>query len=267
MKQVKTILLTGASSGIGLEMAKMLATQNHRLILVSRSNERLEAIAADLAKKTSAEILVHALDLSMPQAAQQLVSYCDAQQFDIDILINNAGFGILEEHVKIAPEKLRQMLQLNVVTVAELCQAFGARMKQRRAGTILNVASTAGFQATPYFAAYGASKAFVLCLSEAIAKELEDAGVRVCCLAPGPTDTAFFDAIKPQQIDEGHYFKKAGRTNVRSVAEAGVALLTHGGTTRVVGLANQIMIFGNRFAPRSVVAAISKRLLKPVNIT
>lgn len=266
MNQAKTVLLTGASSGIGLAMARMLALQKYRLIMVSRSNDRLEQIATELRQKTGADIVVHALDLSLPQAADRLLAFCDSHQFQIDILINNAGFGLLDEHVNLEPEKLRQMLQLNVVTLAELCQIFGAKMKQRREGVILNVASTAGFQATPYFAAYGASKAFVLCLSEALAKELEDDGVRVCCLAPGPTDTAFFDAINPQQINDDHYFKKAGRTDVRSVAQAGVALLTHGGTTRVVGLLNQIMIFGNRFAPRSIVAAISKRLLKPVNI-
>ena len=153
MKQPKTILLTGASSGIGLEMARILAAQKYRLILVSRSNTRLEEIAAELRQTTGADIVVHALDLSVPRAADQLVAYCDSQQFQIDILINNAGFGLLDEHVKLEPGKLRQMLQLNVVTVAELCQIFGAKMKQRKAGVILNVASTAGFQATPYFAA------------------------------------------------------------------------------------------------------------------
>lgn len=200
MTQTKTILLTGARSGIGLEMARILASQKYRLILVSRGNDRLEEIAPELREKTGADILVHGLDLSLPRAADNSVANCASLQFQIDILINYAGFGLLDEHVNLEPEKLRQMLQLNVVTVTELCQILGAKMKQRRAGIILNVASMAGFQSTIYFAAYGESKTFVLCLSEALAKELEDYGVRVCCLAPWPTDTAFYDAFNPQQI-------------------------------------------------------------------
>ena len=265
MEQTKTILVTGASSGIGLEMAKILAARNYRLVLASRSSERLEDVATELRRTTSAEVSTFAVDLSAPAAAEHLFEFCEAQHFQIDILINNAGFGILDEHVAIDPKKLRQMLQLNVIAVAELCQLFGAQMKRRRSGIILNVASTAAYQATPYFAAYGASKSFVLCLSEALAKELEDYDVQVSCLAPGPTDTAFFDAIDPQKITEGHFFQKAGRTDVRTVAQAGVDLLDYGGMTRVVGLSNRLAVLGNRFLPRSIVASVSKRLLKPVD--
>jgi short-subunit dehydrogenase len=265
MKQTKTILVTGASSGIGLNMARILAARNHRLVLVSRSDDRLGAVANELRRTTSAEVSTFAVDLSAPEAAEHLFEFCEAQRFQIDILINNAGFGILDEHVAIDPKKMRQMLQLNVIAVAELCQLFGAQMKRRRSGIILNVASTAAYQATPYFAAYGASKSFVLCLSEALAKELEDYDVQVSCLAPGPTDTAFFDAIDPQKITEGHFFQKAGRTDVRTVAQAGVDLLDYGGMTRVVGLSNRLAVLGNRFLPRSLVAAVSKRLLKPID--
>jgi short-subunit dehydrogenase len=266
MRQAQTILLTGASSGIGLEMARMLATRHHRLILVSRSADRLEAVANELRQNAGTEVIIYAVDLGLPQAAEHLFTFCEAQHLQIDILINNAGFGILDEHVAIDPGKLRQMLQLNVIAVAELCQIFGAQMKCRRSGIILNVASTAAYQATPYFAAYGASKSFVLCLSESLAKELEDYGVQVSCLAPGPTDTAFFDAIDPKQIADGHFFQKAGRTDVRTVAQAGVDLLDHGSMTRVVGFTNRLAVLGNRFLPRSMVAAVSKRLLKPLDM-
>jgi len=265
MEQTKTILITGASSGIGLEMAKILAARNHRLVLASRSSARLEGVATELRRTTSAEVSIFAADLSAPAAAEHLFEFCEAQHFQIDILINNAGFGILDEHVTIDPKKLRQMLQLNVIAVAELCQLFGAQMKRRRSGIILNVASTAAYQATPYFAAYGASKSFVLCLSEALAKELEDYDVQVSCLAPGPTDTAFFDAIDPKKIAEGHFFQKAARTDVHTVAQAGVDLLDYGGMTRVVGLSNRLAVLGNRFLPRSIVASVSKQLLKPMD--
>ena len=158
------------------------------------------------------------------------------------------------------------MLQLNVIAVAELCQSYGVMMKKRNAGRILNIASTAAFQPTPYFAAYGASKAFVLCFSEALAKEMEDYGVSVSCLSPGPTDTAFFDSVDPQRIDDGHFFRKSARADPRTVAQEGVELMLRGGLSHVVGAANRFMIFGNRFAPSPLVAAISKRLLRPTAV-
>ena len=263
MNQIKTILLTGATSGIGLEMARLLAARGHRLVLASRSADKLEVVADELRRTKAAQVLTCPVDLSSPQAAEQLFAFSEARQLQIDVLINNAGFGVLEEHVAIDSEKLKRMLHLNVIAVAELCQRYGAEMKHRRQGSILNVASTAAFQPTPYFAAYGASKSFVLCFSEALAKELEDYGVSVGCLAPGPTDTAFFDGIDPRRIAGGHFFRKAGRTDPRDVAAAGVELLEHGGMTKVVGLTNQLAILGNRLTPRGVVAAVSKRLMKP----
>ncbi|NCZ47669.1 MAG: SDR family NAD(P)-dependent oxidoreductase, partial [Betaproteobacteria bacterium] len=127
-------------------------------------------------------------------------------------------------------------------------------------------ASTAAFQPTPYFAAYGASKSFVLNFSEALAKEMEDYGVSVSCLAPGPTDTAFFDGVDPQRIDGGHFFRKSARADPSGVAQQGVELMLRGGMTHVVGAINRFMILGNRLAPRPVVAAISKHLLRPAAV-
>lgn len=259
-----TTLITGGSGGIGLEMARLLAARGHRLVLVSRDAGRLRAAADELHRAHGTEVHVHAIDLSEPGAAQRLFEHTQSQGLHIDALVNNAGFGVLDEHVAIDAAQLQRMLQLGVVAVAELCHRYGGAMKLRRAGRILNVASTAAFQPTPYFAAYGAAKAFVLNFSEALAKEMEDHGVSVGCLAPGPTDTAFFDSIDPRRIAGGHFFRKAGRADPRDVAAAGVALLLGGGLTRVVGLTDQMMILGNRFTPRSVVAAVSKRLLRPM---
>lgn len=263
MQYLTTTLLTGASSGIGLEMARLLAARKHRLVLVSRKGDKLEVIANQLRQQYGVEVFTYAIDLAWLQAAENLFAFSEEKNLQIDVLVNNAGFGMLQEHVEVSPDRLQQMLQLNVIAVAELCRIYGAQMKRRRRGVILNVASTAAFQPTPYFAAYGASKSFVLNLSEALAKELEDFGVRVCCLAPGPTDTAFFDEIPAQRVAGDHLLQKSGRTDVRAVALAGVELIERGGKIRVVGLANRIMIFGNRLAPRSIVASISKRLLKP----
>lgn len=261
-----TTLITGGSGGIGLQMARLLAARGHRLVLASRDAGRLQAAADELHRAHGAEVHVHAIDLSEPGAAQRLFEHTQHQGLRIDALVNNAGFGIVEEHVAIDAAQLQRMLQLDVVAVAELCHRYGGEMKRRRAGRILNVASTAAFQPTPYFAAYGAAKAFVLNFSEALAKEMEDHGVSVGCLAPGPTDTAFFDGVDPQRIAGGHHFGKAGRADPRDVAAAGVELLLGGGLTRVVGLTNRVMVLGNRFAPRAVVAAVSKRLLRPLDL-
>ena len=266
MSSTKFILITGGGGGIGLAMARLLASREQSLILVGRDAVRLQAAAKELRATHGAEVHVHSVDLSEPGAAQRLFEHTQEHGFHIDTLINNAGFDIVDAHIKIEPSQIYRMLQLNVVAVAELCRCYGVPMKQRRAGRVLNIASTAAFQPTPYFAAYGASKAFVLNFSEALAKEMEDYGVTVSCLAPGPTDTAFFNNVDPQQIDRGHFFRLEGRTDPRKVAQAGVDLMVRGGLTHVVGTTNRLMILGNRLAPRTMVAAISKRMLRPVPV-
>jgi short-subunit dehydrogenase len=266
MNSGTTTLVTGGSGGIGLEMARLLAARGHHLVLVSRDAGRLQAAADALRRTHDTEVHLHAIDLSEPGAAQRLFEHTQRQGLRIDALVNNAGFGVVDEHVAIDAAQLHRMLQLDVVAVAELCHRYGGAMKQRRAGRILNVASTAAFQPTPYFAAYGAAKAFVLNFSEALAMELEDHGVSVCCLAPGPTDTAFFDTLDPRRVSGGHFFGKAGRADPREVAAAGVALMLGGGLTRVVGWRNRLMILGNRFVPRSMVATVSKRMLRPLDV-
>lgn len=260
-----TTLITGGGAGIGLEIGRMLAMRGHRLVLASRDAARLQAAAEELRRARGAEVHAHAIDLSEPGAAQRLFEHTRRMGLHVDALVNNAGFGVVDEHVAIDAARLQRMLQLDVVAVAELCHRYGGEMKKRRAGGILNIASTAAFQPTPYFAAYGAAKAFVLNFSEALAKEMEDHGVRVVCLAPGPTDTAFFDAVDPQRIAGRHHFRKAARADPRAVAAAGVSLLLDGGLTRVVGLTNRLMVLSNRFAPRALVAAVSKRLLRPLS--
>ena len=266
MSSANSILITSGGGGIGLEMARLLASREHSLILVGRDAVRLQTAANELRATHGTEVHAHSVDLSEPGAAQRLFDHTQKHGFHIDTLINNAGFGIVDAHIEIEPAQIYRMLQLNVVAVAELCRCYGEPMKQRRAGRILNVASTAAFQPTPYFAAYGASKAFVLNFSEALAKEMEDYGVSVSCLAPGPTDTAFFNSVDPQRIDGGHFFRQEGRTDPRKVARAGVDLMDRGGLTHVVGTTNRLMILGNRIVPRAMVAAITKRMLRPAPV-
>jgi len=222
-------------------------------------------VAGGLRRDHGVEVHVCAIDLAERGAARHLLEFTEARNLSIDALVNNAGFGVLDEHVDTDLELLQQMLQLNIVTVAELLLLYGAHMRRRRSGMILNIASAAAYQSTPYFAAYGASKSFVLNFSEALAKELEDYGVSVSCLSPGPTDTGFFDSFDQRRIAGTRHFVKGSRADTRTVAEAGVELMLRGGLSRVVGIGNQAMVFTNRLAPRAIVAAVSKRLLRPVD--
>lgn len=255
-------LLTGASSGIGLEMAELLAGRRIDLVLVARSADKLEGLAGRLRKKHGVTVHVVSVDLSEPDGAQRVFDFTRTQGIDIDILVNNAGVGVFGEHTSLDREKLDRMLQLNTTAVCDLCHLFGAGMRQRKTGRILNVASTAAYQPVPFFAAYGASKAFVLNFSEALAKEMEDHGVTVSCLSPGPTDTGFFSEIDQNGIRNSQ-FDKAGRAGARAVAEIGIEMMFKGQLSRIVGTTNKLVASFSRLAPRPLVANIAKLMLRP----
>jgi len=254
-------IVTGASSGIGLEMAKQLA-ESHHLILVSRDEGKLRQAAAAIGD-VHPHAVVHAFvaDLSAPEAPERVLEFTRELGVQVDVLINNAGFGLYGEHLGLDPERLDAMLQLNIHALCKLCLLFGQQMKARGGGRILNVASTAAYQPTPFFAAYGASKAFVLNFSEALAKELEDFGVTVSCLSPGPTDTAFFGEIDRHGVDAGHFDKRSRHTAMR-VASVGIDALFHGRLSKIVGLKNFWRAWSLRLAPRGLVASYSKSLMR-----
>jgi short-subunit dehydrogenase len=254
-------LVTGASSGIGRELARLLAARQHPLVLVGRNQARLEQVAATIRAEHGVRVWTHVLDLGVAGAARQLVERTRADGLTIDILINNAGVGLYGEHADIPTERVDQMLQLNIATLSELCMLYGAEMKARGAGRILNVASTAAYQPTPFFAAYGASKAFVLNFSEALAMELADHGVTVSCLSPGPTDTGFFAEIEARGVSSAH-FDRAARHDARTVAQIGLDMLDAGALSRIVGAKNKLRAFSARLAPRAVVARIAKNLMR-----
>lgn len=252
------VLITGASSGIGREMARQLAARHCELVLAGRRRAELEQLADRL--RTEHGIQVHAItiDLGNTGAAAQLYDEVRQLGIAIDWLVNNAGVGLYGDHAALDGEALEKMLQLNVVTVSTLCRLFGADMLARRSGRILNIASTAAYQPSPYFAAYGASKSFVLNFSEALAKEFEDRGVSVSCLSPGPTATAFFHAMDAQGTATQHF---QHRDAPADVAEQGIKLMLRGGLSKIVGRKNFLRALSTRLAPRGVVANIAKRVL------
>lgn len=257
-----TTLITGASGGIGLEMARILAERGDDLVLVSRRHEPLARAAEELRSRHGVEVHVLAADLAEPGAAARVFAFTEAEGLSIGRLINNAGVGLFGEHLSLDVGAANAMLQLNINALCELCLLYGQQMRARGSGQILNVASTAAYQPTPFFAAYGASKSFVLNFSEALAKELETEGVSVSCLSPGPTDTSFFANLDERGIENGH-FQASSRHDARRVAEVGVALMLAGRLSKIVGTVNTLRAFSGRLAPRRVVAAVSKRLMQP----
>jgi short-subunit dehydrogenase len=180
------VLITGASAGVVVEFAHRLSERGHRLVLVARRKDRLEALAKELGNARAVTI-----DLSKKDAAAKLMADIAAAGEIVEMLINNAGFGLIGRFAEIEPERLRQMIALNCGALTELCRAAAPAMVARKSGAILNVASTAAFQPGPKMAVYFATKAFVLSLSEALHEELKPHGIKVSCLCPGPTRTEF----------------------------------------------------------------------------
>jgi uncharacterized protein len=261
-KSKQIAVVTGASGGIGLEMARKLAERGYGLVLAARSEAKLREAAQALSTEHGVRAEVCAVDLSQPGSAQHLFDFVRERVGDVDVLINNAGVGLYGEHAELSLAEVTSMLQLNVTSLTELCSLFGQEMKRRGRGRILNIASTAAYQPTPYFAAYGASKTFVLNFSEALAKELEGFGVSVTCLSPGPTDTGFFNGVDNAGGATSH-FDKGSRDSVATVAKLGLDAMLAGELSRIVGVGNALRAFSLRFASRNMVANVSKNMMAP----
>lgn len=189
--QSKSVLITGASSGIGLSFARLLAKQESNLILVARQKNQLEHIASELKKQYGVEIHVIAADLSEPNAAQKIFTQTQQLNLSVDILVNNAGFGKWGDFLNFDTATYSSMLHLNVIALTDLCHLYLPSMLEKKEGGIINVASTAGFIPVPYAAVYSASKAYVLSLSEALYGEYSNQGITVLALCPGGTQTNF----------------------------------------------------------------------------
>ena len=241
-------LITGASAGLGVEFARQLAGRGQRLVLAARRKDRLEALAAELGNARAL-----AIDLSAADAATRLIADLDAAGEQVETLINNAGFGLIGRFAKADPKRLREMIDLNVGTLTDLCRAVAPAMVDRGSGAILNVASTAAFQPGPNMAVYFATKAYVLSFTEALHEELKPHGVRVSALCPGPTRTEFGEVAG---FGGNGMFDRVAM-QAPEVVEAGLKGLDQNRAVVVPGWTNKIGAASTRFAPRSVVRKIA----------
>jgi short-subunit dehydrogenase len=249
-----TALITGASSGIGAELAKLCAAGGYDLVLVARRVEPMQALAASVARDHCTGVRVLAADLADPAAPEVILERLG--QTPIDILINNAGFGLQGPYAETDWAAEARMIQVNVVALAHLTKLLLPAMLARRAGRILNVASTAAFVPGPLMAVYYSTKAFVVSLSLAIAAETEGTGVTVTALCPGPTTTGFFEAAGMQSSK----LFRGPAMDAASVARIGYRAMMASKPEVIAGMRNRLMIFGTRFAPRTMLAKITRGL-------
>lgn len=253
----QTVLVTGASSGIGEQFALQLGARGMNLVLAARSEDRMQALAARLRTQHGIDVAAIAADLAVPDGAQKLADRLAAEGTQVDVLVNNAGFGSHNLFIDEDPDNLAREIQLNCSSLVALTSRLLPGMVERGRGGVLNVASTAGFQPIPTMAVYAATKAFVLSFTEALWAETRRTGVRVVALCPGPTETAFFDTT-------GKDFMTSGRQTAEEVAATGVkAFFTGRGPTVIPGALNRLMAAGTGLAPRSVVARIAELRVRP----
>jgi len=256
--QGKTALITGASAGIGAEFARALAVRGANVILVARSEDRLRALADELARNHGVRAEAIATDLTRPGAARDLRAAVDARGLAVDLLVNNAGFGTYAPFETLAPERDHDEVTLNVAAVVDLTHLFLPAMLAKGDGAVVNVASVAAFMPGPYSAVYGATKAFVLSFSEALWAECRGRGVRVLALCPGATATEFFNVLG---TDAAATF--GAKRAPAQVVETGLRALERNRGYAVDGLANYLMVQAPRVVPRGLVARLVARVARP----
>jgi short-subunit dehydrogenase len=250
-----TALITGPTSGIGLDLAALFAAGGHDLVLVSRNADKLDQLAAELKRKHGIQVTVIACDLSEPDAPARLQLELELAKISVDVLVNNAGYAQYGAFLETDADQERRMMQLNMVTLTELTKRLVPEMVKRGRGRVLNVASTAAFMPGPLMAVYYATKAYVLSLSEALASELEGSGVSVTALCPGPTRTGF----QARAQMESSRLVKGKIMDSATVAKIGYRALMAGKPLVIPGFGNQVQAMAPRLIPRSAMPAIVKR--------
>lgn len=252
-----TALVTGASGGIGEDLARLLAAARHDLVLVARGAGKMESLAAELSKAHGVRVTVIGQDLATPDAAGRLADALAERRLTIDVLVNNAGFGVVGPFAAQDPAIVEQMLHLNVTTLLMLTRRLLPGMLERRNGRILNVGSTAAFQPGPLMAVYYATKAFVLSFSEALWDETRDTGVTVTCLCPGPTHTGFSARA---DVTNSRLFRSPGVMSSQEVARAGFEAMMAGTRVVIPGTRNRLLARAVSLLPRRRVLAAVRSL-------
>ena len=256
----ETVLVTGASSGIGLELAKCFAADGSRLILVARNAEALQSLAVELRQARKAEVIVLPADLALPETPERIFKELEGRGVAVDVLVNNAGFGHWGRFSELPLQRQLEILQVNVTALVQLTGLFLPGMIQRRRGGILNVASVAGFLPGPGMAVYYASKAAVLSFTQALDRELVGTNVTASILCPGPTVTNFGNVANfPQKTR----LVRISKMSSEAVARYGLRAFRRGKVVAVPGLQNRLIVLMTRCLPRRLMtklAAASNRI-------
>jgi short-subunit dehydrogenase len=248
-------LITGASSGLGADFARELASRGCNCVLVARRENRLRELAEELARDHGAEAEIIPMDLSVPGVPAELHRRLAEKGIRIDVLVNSAGFGIFDRFLDIPWERERAMIELDVLALVHLTKLFARDMVERGYGRILQIASTAAYQAVPYYSTYAGCKSFVLLFGEALHYELAGTGVTCTVLSPGTTDTEF-------QSVAGHDYTMAmsgSVMNSRAVARIGIEAMLRGRSSVLAGLRNQALVWLERLTPRTLITRIAAR--------
>ena len=253
----KWALITGASAGIGLALAKLLAIGGANLVLTARRADRLQKLAADLSAQHGVKVEAFSADLTRQDAPTQIYAFTTSKRIEVELLINNAGFGAFGNTHEIPVEKMLEMIQVNCSAVVYLTRLYLPGMVERRHGDVMIVASLAAFQPVPYNSAYAATKAFDLLFAEGVAEEVRSFGVRVSALCPGPTTTEF-QAVAHQPDRTFRSPESADK-----VARVGLEALAEGKSYVISGTMNKIMKQAQRLASRSLVAKMAANMMRP----
>lgn len=242
-------LITGASGGIGLEFARVFAKNGYNLILVARSNDKLESLKKELETRYSVKAVAYSADLTSCVEIEQLHKYVIESNLQVDILVNNAGFGDLCAFLDSKWDRQQALIDLNITALVKLTYLFGNDMRKRGTGRIINLSSVAAFSAGPYMSLYYASKSFVLSFSEALAAELDGTGISVTALCPGPTSTGF---EKNAHMGKSVMFSRFKTATAKDVAEAGYRAAMRGKNIKYHGFVTNAFNIATRLLPRRI---------------
>ena len=255
----KWAVVTGASAGIGTALAEELARGKTNLVLTARRQDRLEDLATKLAAAHQIQTKILVADLTQPDAPDKIFQFTEDQALPVELLINNAGFGVYGEFDSADQSRLLDMVQVNCSAVVHLTRLYLPEMVARGHGDILIVASTAAFQSVPYISTYAATKAFDLLFAEGLAEEMKPHGLRVCALCPGSTESEFAEVAGQTHIAA----TRANRETAEKVARTGLRALASGKSYVISGLGNYFGVLGQRLVSRRFVARVAARMFRP----